>query len=635
MMELSYRQYKILSVILQSKGYVTSKVLTDSLNITRRTLINDIKTINSNNKYIDSDNKGYFINKEFHQEIEDLLLFYQEEENNNTEILKLLLTSREKINMNHLQDQFYMSKSSLQKCIHYLDNILSEYILTIKKQNNFLIIEGDEFNKRCLMAKMIHRESESFFDDINNFSSYFPNIEVENVAHKVLEIVEKNNYYIPKYYEMNFIINVLVILSRNPFLKEIAIDKIRKNKEMYPEVKIAHEILYMMGSNHLIHYINPSQVIQELDMCLFGFIHPKGQIDQMPTVHYLSDGFINNIRDILKEVFDYYYLYSIDYESFLNVFSIHVSELIKRCAYSQNFTPTNVSVRQTSPYIYEVAVSIAKKIYENFKIQVPDSEINLIAIHIGYAIEQSIVDATIAPIIIVTENYRNIGTKIAEKITSTMLGKVQIMGFYHRFDDIPYRDYKESFIISTIQYSDKKAKVCYISPFFNDQDYQKVYIGVQEFLRKKTKQEFLDLFDMYISEDCFFSISQKMDKIEAIELLVNKALKNKDVNENFYNQVLEREKYSSTAFYGKFAIPHSNVQNANVTKLYIMVNQEGVKWDDENIKLIFLILIKREAANDFRKLYVGITETLYHSNVVFNNLDKIKTVEDLKKYLLF
>ena len=77
MMELSYRQYKILSVILQSKGYVTSKVLTDSLNITRRTLINDIKTINSNNKYIDSDNKGYFINKEFHQEIEDLLLFYQ------------------------------------------------------------------------------------------------------------------------------------------------------------------------------------------------------------------------------------------------------------------------------------------------------------------------------------------------------------------------------------------------------------------------------------------------------------------------------------------------------------------------------------------------------------------------------
>ena len=100
MMELSYRQYKILSIILQSKGYVTSKVLTDSLNITRRTLINDIKTINSNNKYIDSDNKGYFINKEFHQEIEDLLLFYQEEENNNTEILKLLLTSREKINMN-------------------------------------------------------------------------------------------------------------------------------------------------------------------------------------------------------------------------------------------------------------------------------------------------------------------------------------------------------------------------------------------------------------------------------------------------------------------------------------------------------------------------------------------------------
>ncbi|MGN1343184.1 MAG: PTS sugar transporter subunit IIA, partial [Traorella sp.] len=88
-----------------------------------------------------------------------------------------------------------------------------------------------------------------------------------------------------------------------------------------------------------------------------------------------------------------------------------------------------------------------------------------------------------------------------------------------------------------------------------------------------------------------------------------------------------------TAFYGKFAIPHSNIQNANVTKLYIMVNQEGILWDSDNIKLVFLILIKKEAANDFRKLYVGITETLYHSNTVFNNIEKINNVEDLKKYL--
>ncbi len=79
-------------------------------------------------------------------------------------------------------------------------------------------------------------------------------------------------------------------------------------------------------------------------MCLYGFIQPKGNRYETPVAHFLSDSFVNKIRKLLKEVFDYYYLTSIDYESFLNVFCIHVNELIRRCSYSQNFTPTNVSL---------------------------------------------------------------------------------------------------------------------------------------------------------------------------------------------------------------------------------------------------------------------------------------------------
>ena len=65
-----------------------------------------------------------------------------------------------------------------------------------------------------------------------------------------------------------------------------------------------------------------------------------------------------------------------------------------------------------------------------------------------------------------------------------------------------------------------------------------------------------------------------------------------------------------------------------------MINHEGVDWDGEIIKLIFLILIDHEAASNFRKLYSGITETLYHSNTIFENINKISNMNDLKKYLL-
>ena len=71
-----------------------------------------------------------------------------------------------------------------------------------------------------------------------------------------------------------------------------------------------------------------------------------------------------------------------------------------------------------------------------------------------------------------------------------------------------------------------------------------------------------------------------------------------------------------------------------MTKLYIMINHEGINWNNEKIHLVFLILINHEAAKDFRKLYEGITEALYHSNTVFENIDKIKKIDDLKRYLL-
>ncbi len=108
MTELTHRQYKILSAILQANTHITSNILLSSLSITRRTLINDIKSINANAQLIFFDNRGYFINKEKQNEAEDLLMGYQNIKKNNNEILKYLLTSRTKIRQDKLIERFYI-----------------------------------------------------------------------------------------------------------------------------------------------------------------------------------------------------------------------------------------------------------------------------------------------------------------------------------------------------------------------------------------------------------------------------------------------------------------------------------------------------------------------------------------------
>lgn len=65
-----------------------------------------------------------------------------------------------------------------------------------------------------------------------------------------------------------------------------------------------------------------------------------------------------------------------------------------------------------------------------------------------------------------------------------------------------------------------------------------------------------------------------------------------------------------------------------------MVNNTKVTWNKSKINLVCLILIKRDTNDDFRKLYAGLSDILYDNNILFNNIDKIKNLDDFLYFLL-
>lgn len=630
MAEYSLRQIEILKIIFSRNDYVTSNAIISILNITRRTLINDIKAINQIDELIISNNKGYKINLEYVDKVNGILYNCQTNEENLDSLIKYILIKNNNVSINELVNNFYISSSKLIKLFSQINKQLSSYDLTLNRKNNNVSIDGDEQNKRLLLSNIIHNESYSFFSDIENFKDYFPNIPVDEICPMVVEIIEEFGYSIPKYYEMNFLINILVTLSRNPFIISTSYEKPPCTSQNYDSRKIAYKINENLENKFHIHYINKLITIKEIEQILEGFIS-RG--DQKPRVFDLSDSFVKKIREIVEETFKYFYLTSIDYQGFLSVFCIHVSEMIKRCMNSISYVPTNISVKQNAPYIYEIAVGIASKISKTFNINIPEIEINLISIHIGYAIEQAIDNSSIAPIAIVSQ-FEKSGSLIAEKIVKTIGYKVQIMGFYSSIYEIPYGLYKKCLIISTEKEEFKNKNICGISPFVSDTDIIKIQETITSFIKDKNIQEVSQLINKYLNEDTFFVLDKKMDKNDAIKFLCEKAYKNLDVLSGFEKQVLNRERLSSTCFFDKFAIPHSNVQNALNTKLYILIDKSAISWNKSKIRLACLILIKRETNDDFRKLYAGLSEILCKNTSLFDNIEKINTLDDFKYYLL-
>ena len=80
---------------------------------------------------------------------------------------------------------------------------------------------------------------------------------------------------------------------------------------------------------------------------------------------------------------------------------------------------------------------------------------------------------------------------------------------------------------------------------------------------------------------------------------------------------------SSTCFFDTFAIPHALELEAKKTMFCVLINENGIPWDNHVIKCVFMIAINKADRKSFMKIYNGIIQILYDKKKV-NHLVKCK-----------
>ena len=155
-MSLSKRQSQILQVLKNSSYEVSGNDLANLLNVTSRTIRNEIKNINSlvEVKCIQSNSQGYFLDcsSEGWMKLIDV-----EDENIKNQLLRIVLANEVALNVDGLCEQFYMSRKRFMLILDSLKPIMQEFNLTFKVEMNRLYIIGSEFNKRALISSLIYR----------------------------------------------------------------------------------------------------------------------------------------------------------------------------------------------------------------------------------------------------------------------------------------------------------------------------------------------------------------------------------------------------------------------------------------------------------------------------------------------
>lgn len=240
--EYNTRYKSLFLQLLRTEEYITSKTLSEILNVSIRTIKNDIKLIREElpeNIYIISKPaKGYLLKIEednLEKKLKDYFQIYQPK-TINTEfdervifILRYFMSKNEYIRMEELQYQLNTNTSnSLSKELKAVRKKLCNYNLRLKiNTQRGMLIEGSEFNKMMLTVQLfkLFFEGNYLISEISQFNELFKiTSEEKNKIRKiVIDALSNSRIVFSDVYVERFII-ILIYLKNLEQSKQDLLD---------------------------------------------------------------------------------------------------------------------------------------------------------------------------------------------------------------------------------------------------------------------------------------------------------------------------------------------------------------------------------------------------------------------------
>ena len=319
---------------------------------------------------------------------------------------------------------------------------------------------------------------------------------------------------------------------------------------------------------------------------------------------FVNDETIVIVEKILSFLKDFYVIDLKD-ESFYIPFVLHINSLLTRARVGHFLkNPLLTSIKNGQPFIYELAVSVTSIISEFTQVKISDDEIGYIALHLGGAFSKEnqkyhkLVCALLVP------EVRTLAPDLKKKLESQFNDTIYIERVYTtNFDQRELANF--DLIISTIPIRnfDSSTPVVAITPFFTSEDQKKIYFKIDEIKLKRTYQDFKDNLNQIVDNKYFMKNTVLKTREEVIEVVADILVNEKVAQEDFKENVLARERMSSTAF-NNIAIPHTFKMNALQSKMYIIVSERAISWGKKDfVNLVFLFAISEQDKQIFYNVF--------------------------------
>ena len=584
--------------LLQHNHNIPLAELAQKLNVSTRTIRNDIKVLNDileDSAFIEIEQGEccFYITDHYELEerkisLEKMQRDFDSPQKRVAYIIKTLMTNDKPYSTEELAYDMNLGRTTLSNEIKKLNEVLKNYGLSIEgTQNAGIQLKGEELQLRLFILEHIYDmvyEEEAIQENIQNC------IETLFEQYRLESTTEKNFFH-------------YVVMS---------VDRIQSG----------HSLKYMDEKFYVLQKSNAWDIIQTVANELRPLLNKEISIEEklfmtiplagMRTPTDLENiskmELKQNIDEVVEEI-----IASIGYELNLYLkkdnlqkdFYYHISFMVNRLQFGYVLkNPLAEEITKKYPLAYKMAKIAAKVVEEKYHVTVPEDEVGYITAYFGaYILEYSIVQQKPYKIALVCSTGRGTARLIASQLKKLLDHNAEMDLYSEKQVSAELlNDYDIVFSTVTLPFESKK-QIIRIKDIFDEKELllhiQKVkYLEKVDFLGEETSG--VSLIAALLEEDTFFLLDEKKGYLENTKMMIEKLTEKGFVDEQFWERISEREKNSTMVFGHNVAFPHTvNEQREGKLVFALGVSTKKLKSEcGENVQLIFLLALPKNKELD-------------------------------------
>lgn len=630
---LTKRQNMIMTIMNNQKDWIVGKDLAKLLNVSDRTIRNDIAAINEfyADTMIESNiRKGYRIQGEkVKRFIEETKKEIPETGEERRWLILKTLVEHNQVNIYQLADQMCISEFSLENDMNKIRKLLDNYQgLKVIRQSNMLQLSGGEREKRHLYEELISYKISGNLWNLNKVAENFMRFDLLKVKELLKDIFEEFHYQMNEVRIPTLLIHVGVILERNfacHFLKE---DEEQQGKYGREEYEISRHFFEKIGARL-------SLQVREAEICDFAIYLEHGKRKGYCEEEQLQGLASDLVQHIIVEIREHFDIdFSEDCEFRLGL-EVHTVSLLKRHYANVEIDHTCLEeVKRKYPLIFEMGVWVCKIMEEHLNIIISENEISFIALHLGSAYERANLRRKYRCLLICPHN-QTVKDLCIQKIVNRFQDRMEIVGCMSYFEESLIREKNLDLILTTQPVAHAlDIETTEISMFFAHTDEAAVFQTLNRLDQIRYRNNF-QFFILNLIREEFFTANMAVEEPEKIiSDMCDKLYARGYVKENFKEGVLKRERLSPTSFFHGFAIPHNMSHQETIhSAISTAILKQPVQWGSYEVRFVLLLAITEENRN-FLKIFFDWLDDIVSNPEKFARLLEVQDYQSFVKTLL-